>query len=800
MFLSRSALCLSTGCWRQGSSVVLLLSLSWRYRKCSLKLDIFSKTVQPLVSYQHAIADVYSATALAVPPVKSIRTGWHPSKSTAGAEDGGPSVAAGASTGSTWRRATKVEAEVSIPANTASIQSGWKRATTTSTTPAKNAGGEVDPAKRPFLRIVADWATNEEDDKGPAAVLPSVCKQLLLLYIAVFPRLFVRSEEEQSWTRHKATTMLVSKNPAIKEFGLKVLTEILKLRKTPQLAVTLPSDGILVLSSVEIAQYLSSAIIDSESKVKNQALVAVGELSEADWALLCHTMTDGGHRIYTIGLLNELMNCTTEQLGLVRTGACRVLGQVLNNGVINALCRAQNRIQPLAPFDLPKPSPKQANTSTTTTVPKVEVSVATSGDNNNNYSSSSSPREAPVLLSPTDLRAGSANSPKGSNNHKSPAINLFDQYFLTLIINCVKDTKLSVRLQGSYALGCCLLRLLPFRLQYLAIKQQQPQSPQSAPNGSASSGDGSDTVFTGIVDDGTWLKLASLSINQLDDSDKVLASASRCLGLLAAGLLPGVPAHGHVLAEILTALLRKFIHGKRGHKDKMKGRADGAAAEIADAVHDSREKVSAVDNTKDDTKDDTKEFFNEHNFEMDLIMKSIITDLPKKVIFSLNLAFGLISRVYFTHCMAAATASMTTTSSGMTGLDKIEDVKIVFAAMFRYGVTSKIKLQACKGLIFLYFAEAAASSSNSEWTHRVFVRILENLMLLVTAFAKGKGTSKARLITPSVTLDQQQRPILSDGDHRANSLQRAVLVLSWILLKHINIVADGKGSHQYITV
>jgi hypothetical protein len=704
----------------------------------------------PLLSFQRAAAMLYpSAELVLTPPVDTNRL--LPSSSSSWGTTGS---SRGASTA--WRRAQGSD-DVEQFGNPTQVQA-WTRGASVEHEITEHA----DILQRPFLAVLADWAMDARQEKSVVSIV-SICKQIMLNFVPLFPQLFLNKRE--GWTRLQLQAFMSSKNNSSREFGFRLLTEILKLRKLTEMLVSPGGDinsGNLVFSASDVAELQLSAIMDSDPKVKIQALVSVGELNDKDWLSLVHmevNVSQTPQTTYAMGLLHQVMERVHDPLGSIRTSACRVLGQVINNGGISALCISQGKSQPVVTFALGK--------------------IGTDGGQGmdiDGYSESSQNcgPDGPVLLSPTDLRSSKKFSPNRQSKLQDNTI--VDRYFLTLITDSIHDSKLSVRLQGSYALGCCLLRLLPFRLQYLDKRflplplPPQPTTvavPATVSSAHLGNFDSEELVFSGIVDDESWLNCCRHAISQLNDSDKILASAARCLGLLAAGLLPGIEEHGTVLADILSQLLVKFISGRKVRSAQVAGTSTAA--------------VGTLDGTASCQSSDG------FAVEMDSAIRHNIVSLPKKVIFSLSLAFGLISRVYLTHCVASAHKHNDLdygfrSVSQPAEMNKIGEVQLAFAAILRHGLTSKIRLQSCKGLIFLYFAGMAHPSSlnlTTSSSYNIFIRVFESVLLQSASFGKAKRLRTAQVSDGPITSAKE----LPGKDQRTLFLQRAVLVLSWVMLK-----------------
>ena len=113
------------------------------------------------------------------------------------------------------------------------------------------------------------------------------------------------------------------------------------------------------------------------------------------------------------------------------------------------------------------------------------------------------------------------------------------------------DSKLGVRLQATWALGNLLLVILPNR-----------QAVTFPPKIAISSLSGASAVGASVPEwstDEVWLSLCNICVGLLTDSDKLLASTVRCLGLIAAGLSPWDGTHFGYLSAVVTVLIQKVL-------------------------------------------------------------------------------------------------------------------------------------------------------------------------------------------------------------------------------------------------
>lgn len=106
------------------------------------------------------------------------------------------------------------------------------------------------------------------------------------------------------------------------------------------------------------------------------------------------------------------------------------------------------------------------------------------------------------------------------------------------------DTKLSVRIQAAWALGNVLINVLPYRVSYL--QHQSLCTP---------AGNDTYTSLTWLQDE-SWIKMYHNLLPLLKDSEKMLATAVRCVGNTIAGMY----AHSASLhVDCIHALHRELI-------------------------------------------------------------------------------------------------------------------------------------------------------------------------------------------------------------------------------------------------
>jgi len=128
----------------------------------------------------------------------------------------------------------------------------------------------------------------------------------------------------------------------------------------------------------------------------------------------------------------------------------------------------------------------------------------------------------------------------------------------------IADTKLSVRIQAAWALGNVLVNVVPYRWRYLQLSREL-SSVGAGRNGSAGSVmSGSSTGMSVLqipwLQDAAWLQMYASLLPLLQDSDKMLATAVRCIGNTAAGLFAQhSPSHHRCIHNLHKELIAQYL-------------------------------------------------------------------------------------------------------------------------------------------------------------------------------------------------------------------------------------------------
>lgn len=152
------------------------------------------------------------------------------------------------------------------------------------------------------------------------------------------------------------------------------------------------------------------------------------------------------------------------------------------------------------------------------------------------------------------------------------------EYSLAALLKGCTDTKLTVRVQGALALSNLLLLMLPARQRCNKVTLYAQSAHDCAAIVEVHTHRGSDATAMAShsenlasmtthalasqenwVQDEGWLRMCTLSLGLVTDSEKVLASAVRCLGFLSAGLSPWLPQQVAVLEQITDTLVDKIL-------------------------------------------------------------------------------------------------------------------------------------------------------------------------------------------------------------------------------------------------
>lgn len=126
---------------------------------------------------------------------------------------------------------------------------------------------------------------------------------------------------------------------------------------------------------------------------------------------------------------------------------------------------------------------------------------------------------------------------------------LVENILVKVRTGCV-DSKLAVRLQALWSLGNLLILLLPYRL---VVSVPQQLGLMKSPHFQNFNHEG--MIVASWVDTDIWKTLATLCSNVMNDSDKLMASMTRCLGVLCVGLVADCKA----CATLINTLIHQVL-------------------------------------------------------------------------------------------------------------------------------------------------------------------------------------------------------------------------------------------------
>lgn len=131
---------------------------------------------------------------------------------------------------------------------------------------------------------------------------------------------------------------------------------------------------------------------------------------------------------------------------------------------------------------------------------------------------------------------------------------LVENILVRLRSGCV-DSKLSVRMQALWSLGNLLLVLLPYRLVDASSSLTGVLCSHHFPSYQANDQliSGSEQRIWAHID--IWRTLSELCVGVLKDSDKMLSSMTRCLGLLSAGVTADPTTCAHLMNVLIHEVL-----------------------------------------------------------------------------------------------------------------------------------------------------------------------------------------------------------------------------------------------------
>ena len=378
----------------------------------------------------------------------------------------------------------------------------------------------------------------------------------------------------------------------------------------------------------------------------------------------------------------------------------------------------------------------------------------------------------------------------------------------TVLRGCA-DTKLAVRVQATAALSSLVVFMLPARqlvasedarspplqlqhhedatrlLPEVATAKYECVLVEALARGaqahvtSSTSGTQVDTLQWAT--DETWLSLCEAVLVLAADSEKVLAAAARCLGLLCAGLRPDSPTHLAMLSRILQTLVDRVLLSTV----KVKRAVASGLIQRKDSL---REDALGIDV-------DGMEWFNMgvgytgagggtglvgEDVDVGVDVGEIMERLRRHVE---RCAFAVAPKLVFSVCHALGHASCVLTRSG-SNVSPAAKVLLgrlvpVLCALQRFS-RPKVQLQATKALISLSEAGAVHGSDATMILESTMVTTANYVYLMgavraVNGPSPGEGHGRAQTVISAGAGD--------DVDEQHTSfLQRALLVLLWSLL------------------
>jgi hypothetical protein len=146
-----------------------------------------------------------------------------------------------------------------------------------------------------------------------------------------------------------------------------------------------------------------------------------------------------------------------------------------------------------------------------------------------------------------------------------PLLNAAELAYMNDLMSClavgILDTKLSVRVQAAWALGNTVVNLLPYRWShgYTAMSTAGGVRGNVKP-GTAAIGTKQQSQVPSWLTDSCWIALFSDLLPLLHDSEKLAATAIRCVGNVGAGLFPHLShLHRETVCTLHEALIQRYL-------------------------------------------------------------------------------------------------------------------------------------------------------------------------------------------------------------------------------------------------
>lgn len=326
-----------------------------------------------------------------------------------------------------------------------------------------------------------------------------------------------------------------------------------------------------------------------------------------------------------------------------------------------------------------------------------------------------------LALRPADSFVGEARLPQALSSSEAALVSAIVRQ---LRGGCA-DSKLAARVQAVWALGGLLLVLLPLRRQKAFSRSGSDGAPDCD-----------------CISDEAWLASGCCCMALLLDSDKLLPSAVRCLGFVAAGLSPQRAAHLAQLTSIVDTLVNKIL--------------------FTDAA------VSLTD----------WEYYGEERYQ---VQRQVET-LPHKLVYSICQSLGFVGWVLaagYEGCSADAAA-------GAQAM--LERARNVLAVMLRHDAV-KVRLQAAKALLALICRERRGTAAPAGAYSNSVVTALDGALKLVSGSRLAQGSAGGLSGTAGrVAVDSLQSAL------RSSALQRVLLLLLWVIVDPAACAGQSAGA------
>ena len=357
-------------------------------------------------------------------------------------------------------------------------------------------------------------------------------------------------------------------------------------------------------------------------------------------------------------------------------------------------------------------------------------------------------------------------------------------FTLRALVKGCGDSKLTVRIQGALALGNLLLLMLPARQRFNRVINYRegaaggdgdggaasgPDSTRDSsqvppePSASSTTGDAgtSTAMITDVVDlnvgtwvgDTQWMSLCEVAFRLTTDSEKVLASAVRCLGFLASGLSPWNDHQVSTLGSIIDVLVNKILLS--GNKIKK-----AVAAGLMTLPGEQEKTVPTLKHNEEDEEVTLGEAHDWNRWRRHV--ERCTEAVTPKLVFSVCQALGLCAWILTRRATMLSPHAIKDTPDPTPMLTdaSLDRLRTVLCALQRFS-RPKVQLQATKALLSL--VHARSSGTEAMVLESSLVTVANYIPVLTALVKKRSSTDTDRLRGDSKGRGRQGMPSSSDS-------------------------------------